>query len=146
MQAARLLERAGFEQEAASCESEAFACIQDAVNEGTAFDASQALLNGSSTRFMYRRRRVSIWAVDGRIRHLSVLTGVARFSIARLRSKGLFRSRLKSGVLKNQSYGALPTGIAQSPNIEPREELLEPCGPGSAFSIPRAALQLHGLP
>ena len=26
------------------------------------------------------------------------------------------------------------------------EELLEPCTPGSAFSIPRAALQLHGLP
>ena len=40
MQAARLLERAGFEQEAASCESEAFACIQDAVNRGTAGEAS----------------------------------------------------------------------------------------------------------
>jgi fucokinase len=26
------------------------------------------------------------------------------------------------------------------------EELLEPCGPGSVFSIPRAALGLHGLP
>ena len=26
------------------------------------------------------------------------------------------------------------------------EELLEPCGPGSVFSIPRAALRLHGLP
>jgi galactokinase/mevalonate kinase-like predicted kinase len=25
------------------------------------------------------------------------------------------------------------------------EDLLEPCGPGSVFSIPRAALQLHGL-
>ena len=26
------------------------------------------------------------------------------------------------------------------------EELLEPCRPGSVFSIPRAALQLNGLP
>ena len=26
------------------------------------------------------------------------------------------------------------------------EELLEPCGPGSMFSIPRAAIQLHGIP
>jgi fucokinase len=26
------------------------------------------------------------------------------------------------------------------------EQLLEPCGPGSVFSIPRTALQMHGLP
>jgi hypothetical protein len=39
MQSARLMERAGFEQEALSLEREAFACIQDAVRKGTADDA-----------------------------------------------------------------------------------------------------------
>src|SRR5208337_4792982 len=39
VQASRLLNRAGFEQEAASCEREAFACIQDAVYQGTTGDA-----------------------------------------------------------------------------------------------------------
>ena len=36
--------------------------------------------------------------------------------------------------------------MALWPNTEASEELLEPCGPGSVFSIPRAAMQLHGIP
>ncbi|MGA2086670.1 MAG: L-fucokinase, partial [Terracidiphilus sp.] len=42
MQAARLLSRAGFEQEAELAESEAFACIQDAVRDGAADDVELA--------------------------------------------------------------------------------------------------------
>jgi len=43
VQAARLLERAGFRQEAELCDNDAFACIQDAVREGATAENNHPL-------------------------------------------------------------------------------------------------------
>lgn len=145
VQAARLLERAGFEQEAAASEAEAFACIQRAVREGIAYNGDSGL-----TRWQYERVHVSAppridfgggWSdtppfcfdwggtvlncaleLDGRY---PIETDIQRID------QPVIRCIADSG------------GVAE---YRSAEELLEPCGPGSVFSIPRAAIQLHGLP
>jgi fucokinase len=146
VQAARLLDRSGFEQEAASCESEAFACIQDAVYEGTAGEASP----GPSP---WRFDRVHVSAPP-RIDFGGGWSDTPPFCFdwggtvlnCSLEIEGAYPietdiRRIHEPVLRcfADSEGAVA-------EYRTSKELIEPCGPGSAFSIPRAALQLHGLP
>ena len=62
MQAARLLSRARFEQEAELAESDAFVCIQDAVHDGAADHVELRRLPGNLNACTYRPRRESISA------------------------------------------------------------------------------------
>jgi fucokinase len=146
MQAARLLERAGIEHEAGAAEDEAFACIQDAVRAGTTGDAE-----ATPSRWQFKCVQVSAppridlgggWSDTppfcfdwgGTVLNCALEIGgeyPIQTEIRRI-DEAVIRCRADGdgGVVK---YGSA-------------EELLEACGPGSVFSIPRAALQLHGLP
>jgi fucokinase len=145
MQSSRLLRRAHFEEEAGLAESEAFTCIHDAVREGTAADAEAA-----PSPWRFDRVHVSAppridlgggWSdtppfcfdwggtvlncaleIDGRY---PIETEIRRIDEPVIRCAG--------------ADGAMA-------EFRESEELLEPCRPGSVFSIPRAALGLHGLP
>ena len=144
--ASRLLARAGLEQEAGAAESEAFTCIQDAVREGIAGDLELA-----PSPWLFDRVHVSAppridfgggWSdtppfcfdwggtvlncaleIDGRY---PIETGIRRIDEPVIR--------------------CCADGHGEVAEYRSAEELLEPCGPGSVFSIPRAAMQLHGIP
>jgi fucokinase len=146
MHAARLLESAGIEHEAGLAEDEAFICIQDAVRAGTAGDAE-----ATPSPWQFECVQVSAppridlgggWSdtppfcfdwggtvlncaleIDG---EYPIQTEIRRIDEAVIRC------------IADGDGGAVAYGSA--------EELLQACGPGSVFSIPRAALQLHGLP
>ena len=146
MQAARLLERAGFEQEAASCEKEAFASIQDAVYEGTAGDTP-----AGPSRWQFEKVRLS---APPRIDLGGGWSDTPPFCFdwggtvlnCSLEIDGTYPieteiRRIEEPLLR--CYADTSAGVAQ---YRTSQELIEPCGPGSAFSIPRAALQMHGLP
>ena len=145
VQAARLLERAGFEQEAASCERDAFACIQDAVYKGTAGDA---LPVASSWQFdsvhVSAPPRIDLgggWSDTppfcfdwgGTVLNCSIEIEGTYPIETEIR-------RIEEPVLR--CFADTEGAVAE---YRTSDELIEPCGPGSAFSIPRAALQLHGL-
>ena len=146
MQAARLLERAGIEQEAALAQADAFTCIQDAVREGTAGDPDAAPA-------LWRFDRVHVSAPP-RIDLGGGWSDTPPFCFdwggtvlnCALEIDGTYPieteiRRIPEPVIRCYADGH--TAIAE---YRSAEELLEPCGPGSVFSIPRAALRLHGLP
>ena len=102
LQAARLLDRAGFEQEAAQAEAEAFTCIQDAVRAGTAGEPESGRLHaGASIVFMSPRRPASTWEAAGPTRRRSASTGAARCSTARW--------RLTEPIPSRRRFGAFPS-------------------------------------
>ena len=146
MQAARLLERAGFEQEAMSSEGEAFACIQDAVRRGISDDAEPL-----PSHWQFERVHVSAppridlgggWSDTppfcfdwgGTVLNCALEINGAYPIETEIR-------RIDEPVIRcfADTHGAVA-------EYRSAEELLEPCGPGSVFSIPRAAMQLHGIP
>jgi fucokinase len=146
MQANRLLNRAGFEQEARLAEGEAFTCIQDAVREGTAGDVE---LRPARWRFEHVRvsapPRIDLgggWSDTppfcfdwgGTVLNCALEIDGAYPIATEIR-------RIDETVIRCRADGH--DAIAE---YRSAEELLEPCGPGSVFSIPRAALQLHGIP
>ena len=146
MQAARLLERAGFEREAGLAEAEAFTCIQDAVREGTAGEVEQ-----TPSRWRFDRVHVS---APPRIDLGGGWSDTPPFCFdwggtvlnCALEIDGEYPieteiQRIGEPVIRCQADGH--GAIAE---YRSAEELLEPCGPGSVFSIPRTALRLHGLP
>ena len=146
MQAARLLHRAGFQQEAAQAEAEAFTCIQDAVREGTAGEAEPA-----PSLWRFDRAHVS---APPRIDLGGGWSDTPPFCFdwggtvlnCALEIDGEYPieteiRRIAEPVIRCQADGH--GAIAE---YRAAEELLEPCGPGSVFSIPRTALRLHGLP
>jgi fucokinase len=146
MQAQRLLERAGFEQEAGLARAEAFTCIQDAVRKGTAGDAK-----AMPSAWRFERVHVSAppridlgggWSDTppfcfdwgGTVLNCALEIDSAFPIETEIR-------RIDEPVIRCRAdgYGAMA-------EFRTTDELLEPCGPGSVFSIPRAALGLHGLP
>ena len=146
VQAARLLQRAGFEQEAASCESEAFACIQDAVYEGTTGEAAP-----EPTRWQFDRVHVS---APPRIDFGGGWSDTPPFCFdwggtvlnCSLEIEGTYPIETEIRRIKEPILRCFADSEGAVAEYRTSEELIEPCGPGSAFSIPRAALQLHGLP
>jgi galactokinase/mevalonate kinase-like predicted kinase len=145
VQASRLLECAGFEQEAASCESEAFACIQEAVYQGTVGVAPPV---------------PSPWQVDA-VR----VSAPARIDLGggwsdtppfcfdwggtvlncSLEIEGTYPIETEIRRIEEPVLRCFADTESNAVEYRTSEELNEPCGPGSAFSIPRAAFQMHGL-
>ena len=146
MQAARLLERAGGAKEATVAEGDAFNCIQEAVRHGALREAETApshwRFEGADVSAPPRIDLGGGWSdtppfcfdwggtvlncaleIDGRY---PIETEIRRIDEAVIRC-----------------FADGPEAMAE---YRSSEELLEPCEPGSVFSIPRAALQLHGIP
>ncbi|MFZ1084382.1 MAG: bifunctional fucokinase/fucose-1-phosphate guanylyltransferase [Terracidiphilus sp.] len=146
VQAERLLSRAGFEQEAESAESEAFACIQSAVREGV---AGEAAARPSPWRF----ERVHVSAPP-RIDLGGGWSDTPPFCFdwggtvlnCALEIDGDYPIQTEIRRIDEPVIRCHADGHDEVAEYRTAEELLEPCGPGSVFSIPRTALQLHGLP
>lgn len=145
-QAARLLSRAGFEREAEAAEAAAFTCIQDAVC---------ASAPGSTERhpapWQFDRVHVS---APPRIDLGGGWSDTPPFCFdwggtvlnCALEINGEYPietgiRRIDEPVIRCNSDGNGATAEYRT-----AEELLEPCAPGSVFSIPRVALLLHGIP
>jgi fucokinase len=144
--AARLLERAGFEHEAKSAEAEAFICIQDAVRAGTAGDAEAV-----PTQWQHDRVRV---AAPPRIDLGGGWSDTPPFCFdwggtvlnCALEINSEYPIETEIRRIDEPVIRCFADGSGEVEEYRSAENLLETCGPGSVFSIPRAALQLHGLP
>ncbi|HEY1160040.1 MAG TPA: L-fucokinase [Terracidiphilus sp.] len=146
IQAARLLSRAGFEQEAELAESDAFVCIQDAVRDGAGDHVELA-----PSPWQFERVHVS---APPRIDLGGGWSDTPPFCFdwggtvlnCALEIDGAYP--IEAGIRRIDEPVIRCCADGQDTAAEYRsgEQLLEACGPGSVFSIPRAALQLHGIP
>jgi galactokinase/mevalonate kinase-like predicted kinase len=146
MQAARLLERAGFEQEATASEGEAFACIQDAVQRGIAEDSKVAL---SPWRFesvhVSAPPRIDMGGGWSDTPPFCFDWGGTVLNCA-LEIDGTYPIETEIRRIDEPVIRCFADNQGVVAEYRTAEELLAPCGPGSVFSIPRAAMQLHGVP
>jgi galactokinase/mevalonate kinase-like predicted kinase len=141
-----LLERAGIEREAALAQADAFTCIQDAVREGTAGDPEAA-----PARWRFDRVHVS---APPRIDLGGGWSDTPPFCFdwggtvlnCALEIDGTYPIETEIRRIPEPLIRCYADGHSAIAEYRSAEELLEPCGPGSVFSIPRAALRLHGLP
>lgn len=146
VQAARLLERADAGYEAATCENQAFACIHDAVREGAGGGNYSAPTH-------WRHEEVHVSAPP-RIDFGGGWSDTPPFCFdwggtvlnCALEIEGEYPietviKRIDEPVIRCYADGA--DKLIECRNAA---ELLEPCRPGSVFAIPRAALQIWGLP
>ena len=146
MQASRLLDRAGFEPEAALAEGDAFNCIQDAVREGTAGDEEW-------TPSRWRFERVHVAAAP-RIDLGGGWSDTPPFCFdwggtvlnCAVEIDGEYPIETEIRRIDEAVIRCRADGFGEVAEYRSAEQLLEPCGPGSVFSIPRAAMQLHGIP
>jgi galactokinase/mevalonate kinase-like predicted kinase len=146
VQAARLLGRAGLALEADSAESEAFICIQDAVREGTAADSER--MPGP-----WRLEHVHVSAPP-RIDLGGGWSDTPPFCFdwggtvlnCAIEIDGAFPIETEIRRIDERVIRCFADSHGVMAEYRSAEQLLEPCGPASVFSIPRAALQLHGLP
>ena len=145
MQAARLLARAGLEQEAEAAESRAFQSIQGAVREGSAADAvrERAPWQCESVR-VSAPARIDLGGGWSDTPPFCLDWGGTVLNCA-LEVDGAYPiqteiRRTREMLIRCDADGA---GAAV---FRSAEDLLAPCPPGSVFSIPRAALQLKGIP
>jgi fucokinase len=146
MQAERLLERAGFEQEAGLARAEAFTCIQDAVREGTAGDAKVAPSAWRSERVhVSAPPRIDLGGGWSDTPPFCFDWGGTVLNCA-LEIDGAYPIETEIRRIDEPVIRCHADGLGAMAEFRNAEELLEPCGPGSVFSIPRAALGLHGLP
>ncbi|MDR3749910.1 MAG: bifunctional fucokinase/fucose-1-phosphate guanylyltransferase [Terracidiphilus sp.] len=146
MQASRLLDRAGYEPEAALAEGDAFNCIQDAVREGTAGDEEW-----TPTRWQFERVHV---AAPPRIDLGGGWSDTPPFCFdwggtvlnCAVEINGEYPIETEIRRIDEAVIRCHADGSGEVAEYRSAEELLEQCGPGSVFSIPRAAMQLHGIP
>lgn len=146
VQAGRLLDRAGFGQEAESCDNDAFTCIQDAVREGAAVKDDHALSE-------WRYDRVHV-AAPPRIDLGGGWSDTPPFCFdwggtvlnCALEIEGEYPIETEIVRISEPVIRCIGDGNEAIAEYRSTEQLLESCRPGSVFSIPRAALQLHGLP
>jgi fucokinase len=146
MQAERLLRRAGIDMEASQSDGEAFSCIHDAVRQGTVDDAAPSL---SPWRFdqvhVSAPPRIDLGGGWSDTPPFCFDWGGTVLNCA-LEIEGAYPiateiRRIDEPVIRCSADGHGTTAVYRS-----AEELLEPCGPGDVFSIPRTALNLHGIP
>ena len=146
MQAARLLSRAGFEREAEQAEAEAFACIQEAVRAGTAGDADEP---PSPWRFdrvhVSAPPRIDLGGGWSDPPPFCFDWGGTVLNCA-LEIDGEYPIETEIRRIGEPVIRCRADGVAEIAEYRSARDLLEPCGPGSVFSIPRTALRLHGLP
>jgi fucokinase len=146
MQAARLLSRAGREAEAASAEADAFTCIQDAVRAGSTAAAERA-----PSPWQFERVQVS---APPRIDLGGGWSDTPPFCFdwggtvlnCALEIDGTYPIETEIRRIDELVIRCFAGGEDTPAEYRSAEELLEPCEPGSVYSIPRAALHLHGIP
>ncbi len=146
MQAARLMSRAGLEHEAAASEHGAFACIQKAVRAGVTSE-----VNAAPSPWIFEHVRVS---APPRIDLGGGWSDTPPFCFdwggtvlnCALEIDGRYPIETEIRRIDEPVIRCYADTGATMAEYRTREDLLEACEPGSVFSIPRAALQLHGLP
>jgi len=146
VQAARLLERAGFAQEAEHADNDAFVCIQDAVREGAV-----AVENCPRSDWKYDQVHVS---APPRIDLGGGWSDTPPFCFdwggtvlnCALEIDDEYPIETEIVRISEPLIRCVADGDDTVVEYCSTEQLLEPCRPGSVFSIPRAALQLNGLP
>ena len=146
MQAERLLRRAGFDREAAQAEGEAFACIHDAVRQGTVGDVEPAL---SAWRFdrvhVSAPPRIDLGGGWSDTPPFCFDWGGTVLNCA-LEIEGAYPIATEIRRIDEPVIRCSADGLGTTAEYRSAKELLEPCGPGDVFSIPRTALNLHGIP
>jgi fucokinase len=146
LQASRLLNRAGFEQEAVQAEGKAFTCIQNAAHEGIAGEAE-----AKPTPWRFQKVYVS---APPRIDLGGGWSDTPPFCFdwggtvlnCALEIDGSYPIETEIRRIDGPLIRCHADGHNAVAEYRTAEELAEPCGPGSVFSIPRTALQMHGLP
>ena len=146
MQATRMMECAGLDQEAAASERDAFASIQDAVRGGITRDVMPAL-----SRWRFERVHVS---APPRIDLGGGWSDTPPFCFdwggtvlnCAIEIDGTYPIETEICRIDEPVIRCIADTDGAIAEYRSAEELLGPCEPGSVFSIPRAALQLHGLP
>ena len=146
IQASHLLDCTGFEKEAGLAESEAFTCIQDAVREGTAgFEE----LVPSRWRFDHVQvsapSRIDLGGGWSDTPPFCLDWGGTVLNCA-LEVNGKYPIETNIRRIDEPVIRCFVTNHGAIAEYRSAEELLEPCGPGSIYSIQRAALQLCGIP
>lgn len=146
MQAARLLSRAGFEHEAELAETDAFDCIQDAVRDGA---GDHVELAPSPWQFesvhVSAPPRIDLGGGWSDTPPFCYDWGGTVLNCA-LEIDGEYPIEAWIRRIDEPVIRCYADGEGAAVEYQSGEELLEPCPPGSVFSIPRAALQLHGIP
>jgi fucokinase len=145
MQAARLLSRAGYELEAEEAEGEAFACIQDAVDDcaGEPLDLKLSPWQFESVH-VSAPPRIDLGGGWSDTPPFCFDWGGTVLNCA-LEIDGTFPIETEIRRIDEPVIRCYADGQGTAAEYRSSEQLLEPCGPGSVFSIPRTALQMHGL-
>ena len=146
MQASRLLSRAGFEHEAELAERDSFVCIQDAVREGAREYVEPAL---SPWQFesvhVSAPPRIDLGGGWSDTPPFCFDWGGTVLNLA-LEIDGEYPIEAVIRRIDEPVIRCYADGQSETAEYRCAEQLLVPCAPGSVFSIPRAALQLCGLP
>jgi galactokinase/mevalonate kinase-like predicted kinase len=141
-----LLSRAGFEQEAELAESDAFACIQDAVRYGA---GDPVELAPSPWQFesvhVSAPPRIDLGGGWSDTPPFCFDWGGTVLNCA-LEIDGTYPIEAEIRRIDEPVIRCWADGQDTVAEYRTGEQLLEPCAPGSVFSIPRVALQLHGIP
>jgi fucokinase len=146
IQGSRLLHRAGLDAEADLAESDAFACIQDAVRHGA---GQSAQFTPSPWQFECVRvaapPRIDLGGGWSDTPPFCFDWGGTVLNCA-LEINGTYPIEAEIRRIDEPVIRCYADGQGTTVEYRTAEQLLAPCGPGSEFSIPRAALQLHGIP
>jgi fucokinase len=146
VQAARLLARADSVEEALACESEAFVCIQDAVSQGVAGDvATTASCWQFDAVHVSAPPRIDLGGGWSDTPPFCFDCGGTVLNCS-LEINGTYPIETEIRRIDEPVLRCFADAEGTVAEYRTSEELIAPCGPGSAFSIPRAALQMHGLP
>jgi fucokinase len=146
MQGAHLLACGGFEQDAVSAETEAFTCIQDAVRAGITGDLET---EPAPWRFEWVHAsappRIDFGGGWSDTPPFCFDWGGTVLNCA-LEIAGTYPIQTGIRRIDEPLIRCHADGHDAVAEYRSTEELLETCAPGSVFSIPRAAIQLHGIP
>jgi fucokinase len=145
MQAARFLERAGASAEAELAENQAFACIQNSVTDGDAAPADPAPVRWCSEHVhVSAPARVDFGGGWSDTPPFCFDWGGTVLNCA-LEIDGRFPIETEVRRIDQPIIRCIIDGQNAIAEYRSSAELLEPCQPGSVFSIPRAAIQLRGI-
>jgi galactokinase/mevalonate kinase-like predicted kinase len=146
VQSSRLLERAGLATEAATAENEAFVCIQDAVRESATGSGNRVLTNWLFEQVCVSAPpRIDLGGGWSDTPPFCFDWGGTVLNCA-LEVNGEYPIETEIVRIDEPIVRCIADNGASVAEYRSAEEILEPCKPGSVFSIPRAALQLNGLP
>jgi galactokinase/mevalonate kinase-like predicted kinase len=146
IQSSRLLSRAGVEGEAELAESDAFVCIQEAVRAGAGDSADWTPSAWQCERVhVSAPPRVDLGGGWSDTPPFCFDWGGTVLNCA-LEIDGRYPIEAEIRRIDEPIIRCYADGQGTAAEFKSAEQLGEPCGPGSVFSIPRAALQLHGIP